>query len=237
MNDAAIELRGIVKSYGKKQVLTGLDLAVPKGSVLGLLGTNGVGKTTLIKCALGLIRPQQGEARLLGEDSWNLSAEAKARIGYVPQVVNLYPWMKVRHLIEYTAAFYPNWNYELVAKLSKEWDIPRKDRTGALSVGQLQKVAILLALGHEPELLILDEPAASLDPLARRQFLQMIIELAEPGKRTVLFSTHITSDLERVADSVAILKSGRIAWHGLLEDLKEQTHVNLEESFMEMHNA
>jgi ABC-2 type transport system ATP-binding protein len=107
VNDAAIELRGIVKSYGKKQVLTGLDLAVPQRSVLGLLGTNGAGKTTLIKCALGLIRPQQGEARLLGEDSWNLSAEAKARTGYVPQVVNLYPWMKVRHLIEYTAAFYP----------------------------------------------------------------------------------------------------------------------------------
>ena len=237
MNDAAIELRGIVKSYGKKQVLTRLDLAVPRGSVLGLLGTNGAGKTTLIKCALGLIRPQQGEARLLGEDSWNLSAEAKARIGYVPQVVNLYPWMKVRHMIDYTAAFYPNWNHELVAKLTKEWDIPREDRIGPLSVGQLQKVAILLALGHDPDLLILDEPAASLDPLARRQFLQMIIELAEPGKRTVLFSTHITSDLERVADRVAILKSGRIAWHGLLEDLKEQTHVSLEESFLEMHNG
>lgn len=237
MNDAAIELRGIVKSYGKKQVLTRLDLAVPKGSVLGLLGTNGVGKTTLIKCALGLIRPQQGEARLLGEDSWSLSGEAKMRIGYVPQVVNLYPWMKVRHLIEYTAAFYPNWNDEFAARLAKEWDIPREDRIGALSVGQLQKVAILLALGHEPELLILDEPAASLDPLARRQFLKTIIELAEPGKRTALFSTHITSDLEHVADSVAILKSGRIAWQGPLEDLKEQTHVNLEESFVEMHNA
>ena len=237
MNDVAIDLRGIVKSYGKKKVLTGLDLSVPKGSVLGLLGTNGSGKTTLIKCALGLIRPQGGECRLLGEPSWTLSAEAKARIGYVPQVVNLYPWMKVRHLIDYTAAFYPNWNGDLIARLTNEWDIPVDDRIGPLSVGQLQKVAILLALGHEPELFILDEPAASLDPLARRQFLQMIIDLAEPGKRTVLFSTHITSDLERVADRVAILKSGRIAWHGLLEDLKEQTHVSLEDSFLEMHNA
>ena len=118
MNDTPIELQGIVKSYGKKHVLTGLDLAVPKGSVLGLLGTNGSGKTTLIKCALGLIRPQAGTARLLGEDSWTLSAEAKARIGYVPQVINLYPWMKVRHLIDYTAAFYPNWNHDLVARLT-----------------------------------------------------------------------------------------------------------------------
>jgi len=237
MSDVAIELRGIVKSYGKKHVLAGLDLAVPKGSVLGLLGTNGSGKTTLIKCALGLIWPQEGQARLLGENSWTLSPDAKARIGYVPQVVSLYPWMKVRHMIDYTAAFYPNWNHELVARLTREWGIPSEDRIGPLSVGQLQKVAILLALGHDPDLLILDEPAASLDPLARRQFLQMIIELAEPGKRTVLFSTHITSDLERVADRVAILKAGRIAWHGLLEDLKEQTHVSLEDSFLEMHHA
>ncbi len=237
MNETPIELQGIVKSYGKKDVLTGLDLAVPKGAVLGLLGTNGSGKTTLIKCALGLIRPQQGTARLLGEDSWTLSAEAKARIGYVPQVINLYPWMKVRHIIDYTAAFYPNWNLDLVARLMTQWSLTANDRIGPLSPGQLQKLAIVLALGHEPELLILDEPAASLDPLARRQFLQMIIELAEPGRRTVLFSTHITADLERVADRVAILKAGRIAWDGLLEDLKEQTHVSLEDSFLEIYDG
>ena len=235
-NHPAIELRGIVKSYGKKPVLTGLDLSVPKGSVLGLLGTNGAGKTTMIKCALGLVRPQAGEARLLGEPSWTLSAEAKMQIGYVPQVINLYPWMKIRHLLDYTSAFYPNWNHNLSARLTDEWSMPLEDRVATLSVGQLQRLAIMLALSHEPELLILDEPAASLDPLARRQFLQMIIDLAVPEQRTVLFSTHITSDLEHVADRVAILKSGRIAWQGLLEDLKEQTHVNLEESFLEMHH-
>jgi len=237
MNETTIELRGIKKSYGEKSVLTGVDLSVPKGSVLGLLGTNGAGKTTLIKCALGLIRPQSGEARLLGEPAWTLSPETKSRIGYVPQIIILYHWMKVQQVIDYTAAFYPNWNHDLVARLIKELDIPTGDLTWLLSVGQRQKVAILLALGHEPDLLILDEPAASLDPLARRQFLQMIIDLAEPDKRTVLFSTHITSDLERVADSVAILKSGVIAWHGLLEELKEQTHVNLEDTFLEMHHA
>ncbi len=237
MNEPTIELCGIKKSYENKSVLTGVDLSVQKGSVLGLLGTNGAGKTTLIKCALGLIRPQSGEARLLGEPAWTLSPEAKGRIGYVPQIINLYQWMNVREMIDYTAAFYPNWNHDLIARLIKELDIPAGDRIGPLSVGQRQKVAILLALGHEPDLLILDEPAASLDPLARRRFLQMIIDLAEPGKRTVLFSTHITSDLERVADRVAILKSGVIAWHGLLEELKEQTHVNLEDTFLEMHHA
>ena len=114
MNELAIEIRGIVKSYGKKQVLTGLDLAVPKGSVRACWAPTASGKTTLIKCALGLIRPQAGDARLLGEDRLDPIAAAKARIGYVPQVVNLYPWMKVRHLIDYTAAFYPNWNHALV---------------------------------------------------------------------------------------------------------------------------
>jgi ABC-2 type transport system ATP-binding protein len=237
MNETTIELSGIVKSYGNKNVLTGLDLSVQKGSVLGLLGTNGAGKTTLIKCALGLIRPQSGEAWLLGEPAWTLDPETKSRIGYVPQVINLYQWMKVREMIDYTAPFYPNWNHDLVARLIKGLDIPPEDRIGPLSVGQRQKVAILLALGHEPDLLFLDEPAASLDPKARRQFLQMIIDLAEPDKRTVLFSTHITSDLERVADQVAILKSGVIAWHGLLEELKEQTHVNLEDTFLEIHHA
>ena len=237
MNETTIELRGIKKSYEEKSVLKGLDLTVQKGSVLGLLGTNGAGKTTLIKCALGLIRPQSGEARLLGDPAWTLSPEAKSRIGYVPQIINLYQWMMVQDVIDYTAAFYPNWNHDLVTRLIKELDIPAGDFIEPLSVGQLQKVAILLALGHEPDLLILDEPAASLDPKARRQFLQMIIDMAEPGKRTVLFSTHITSDLERVADSVAILKSGVIAWHGSLEELKEQTHVNLEDTFLEMHHA
>ncbi len=232
--ESVVELRGIVKSYGAKRVLAGADLSIPKGAVVGLLGTNGSGKTTLIKCALGLIRPQSGTARLLGEDAWTLSATAKMRIGYVPQIVRLYPWMKVRHLIDYTAAFYPNWNPAMVADLVKDWAIPMDDRIGPLSVGQVQKLAILLAVGHQPDLLLLDEPAASLDPLARRQFLQMIIDMAEPGRRTVLFSTHITSDLERVADRVAVLKSGRIAWYGLIDDLKEQTHVSLEDSFLEM---
>jgi ABC-2 type transport system ATP-binding protein len=234
MSSPVIELENLHKSYGAKRVLNGLDLAVPKGSVTGLLGVNACGKTTLIKCALGLIRPQSGQARLLGEDAWSLSAQAKIRIGYVPQVVSLYPWMKIRHILAYTGAFYPNWNPDLVAELVAQWDLDLDDRIGVLSVGAMQRLAITLALGHEPELLLLDEPAASLDPLARRQFLQRIIDLAEPGKRTVLFSTHITSDLEHVADRVAVLKSGRIAWFGLIEDLKEQTHVNLEESFLEM---
>jgi ABC-2 type transport system ATP-binding protein len=232
-----ISALSVVKAFGAKPVLRGVDLQIPAGSVVGLLGTNGSGKITLLKCLVGLLRPQSGRCELLGESSWDLSAEAKARLGYVPQIVNLYPWMKIADLLRYTASFYTNWNDDLAARLTREWELPANDRVGTLSVGQLQKVAILTALAHEPDVLILDEPAASLDPLARRQFLKLIIDLAEPGGRTVLFSTHITSDLERVADHVAILKNGQIAYFGLLEDLKERTHLNLEDAFLEIHHA
>lgn len=203
-------------------VLDGVNLDIPAGSVTGLLGKNGEGKTTLIKCALGLISATGGRAELLGENSWTLGAQAKARIGYVPQIVQLYPWLKVRQAIDYFAAFYPKWNERLVGELLREFDVDPKQRVGTLSLGTLQKVAIILALAHEPELLILDEPAASLDPAARRDFLKALVNIAADGKRTILFSTHITSDLERVADRVAILRGGKIVYDGELADLKEQ---------------
>jgi ABC-2 type transport system ATP-binding protein len=150
-----------------------------------------------------------------------LSAAAKERLGYVPQTVSLYPWMKVKHIIPYTAAFYPRWNHTLADDLVARWEVPLNDRIGTLSIGQLQKLAIVLALSHEPELLILDEPAASLDPVARREFLREVLNIAGQSNRTVLFSTHITSDIERVADSVAIIQAGRITYHGELGELKD----------------
>jgi len=221
-SEAVIDVRGLRKAFkGGKEALRGVDLQVPRGTVLGLLGKNGSGKTTLLKCMLGLLRPTYGSVTILGENAWDLSAGAKARLGYVPQVVSLYTWMKVKHILPYTAAFYRNWNHELIADLVRRWEVPLDDRIGTLSVGTLQKLAILLALGHEPELLILDEPAASLDPVARREFLAEVLNVADEADRTVLFSTHITSDIERVADTVAILTDGKITYHGELGELKD----------------
>lgn len=222
MSDAPIRLQELQKHYRKKVVLDGVNLDIPAGSVVGLLGKNGEGKTTLIKCAIGLIAPTGGRSEVLGENSWQLTAQAKARIGYVPQIVQLYPWLTVRQAIDYFAAFYPKWNDRLVGELLREFEVDPKQKIAVLSLGTLQKVAIILALAHEPELLILDEPAASLDPAARRDFLKALVDIAVDGKRTILFSTHITSDLERVADRVAILRNGRIAYDGELADLKEQ---------------
>ncbi len=221
MNESILEMTGVTKRYGNKTVLQDLNLTVPKGTVMGLLGKNAAGKTTLLNCAVGLAKPQKGDVTILGEPAWNLSAQGKERLGYVPQIVKLYPWMKVSQIIQYTAGFYPKWNRELISRLVQEWELNPSEKVKILSEGQLQKLGILLAIGHEPEFLVLDEPAASLDPSARRQFLKTILDLASESECTVLFSTHITSDLERVADTVAILREGRIVYCGGLEELKE----------------
>ena len=228
MNDWVIQAQGVRKGFKDKQVLTGVDLDVPRGSVVGLLGKNGAGKTTLIKCLLGLLRVQGGKVALLGEDPWTLSAAAKERLGYVPQEPSVYSWMKVRQVINYIAAFYPHWNYELTDRLVREWELDPHAKVGPLSVGERQKLAIILALGHEPQLIIFDEPVASLDPSARRDFLATILEMTAEREPTILFSTHITSDLERVADRVAILKDGVITYHdelGRLKDLVKRLHI------------
>jgi len=137
MSDSPLELHGVKKLYGQKAALDGVDLSIPSGSVVGLLGQNAAGKTTLLKTALGLVRPTSGEVKLLGEPSWTLSADAKAQIGYVPQVITLYPWMRIRQLINYTAAFYPKWNDRLVGRLLYEWYLNKEDKVGLLSVGTL----------------------------------------------------------------------------------------------------
>jgi ABC-2 type transport system ATP-binding protein len=186
------------------------------------MGTNGAGKSTLIKCLLGLLHPDTGQSRVFGFDALDLPPSAKSRLGYVPQVVYLYPWMKVRHAMAYTASFYEHWDHDWTNELVARWRIPLDQRVQTLSTGQLQTVAIVLALGHRPELLVLDEPVASLDPVARRDFLRSLLELTSGGEQTVLFSTHISSDLERVATHVAILRDGRIAHFSELDDLKDR---------------
>ena len=220
-SEAVISTQQVCRRFGNKEVLRGVDLAVPRGSVVGLLGKNATGKSTLIKCLLGLLRIDDGTIRVFDEDPWWLSADGKARLGYVPQEVNLYGWMRVGQIIDYTAAFYPQWNSVLANRLVRQWELPPKERVGPLSPGQIQKLAIVLAMGHEPELLVLDEPVGALDPVARRDFLRTILEIAQSETRTVLFSTHITTDLERVADRVAILRDGRIVFNDELDVLKE----------------
>jgi len=221
MTESVLEFSNLGKSFGSQPVLKDINLSLHRGRVVGLLGKNGAGKTTLIKCAMGLLKVTSGTARLFGENPWDISSETKARIGYVSQKVDLFNWMRVRHMIAYIAAFYPKWNHALTTSLLSQWEMNPEDSIGKLSEGQRQKLALILAMGHEPELLVLDEPAASLDPQARRAFLSTVIDIASNEKRTVMLSTHLTSDLERVASDIVILKSGSVEYAGSMDELKD----------------
>ena len=222
MNNPVIDVRNVSKNFKEKIILKDLSLVVPQGSVFGLLGKNGSGKTTLIKSILGLLRVKSGEIMTLGDNPWEFSDENKAKLGYVPQADRMYPWLTVSQLIDYTASFYSHWNSALVNKLLYEWEVNGEDKVGLLSEGQAQKLSIILSLGHEPQLLVFDEPVASLDPLSRRKFLKTILDIIADRECTIFFSTHITSDIERVADRVAILKNGQIDFCGELDSLKDE---------------
>jgi ABC-2 type transport system ATP-binding protein len=221
MTNPVLQFQDLTKSFKTKTVLKGINLAVGRGRVVGVLGKNGAGKTTLIKCAMGLLQPTSGTSKVFGEDSWSLSGETKARIGYVPQEIDLYLYMRVRHMIAYIAAFYPGWNHQLVSTLVSKWELNPEDKIARLSLGQKQKLALILAMGHQPDLLVLDEPAASLDPQARRAFLSTIIDISSDNNRTVVLSTHLTSDLERVASDILMLKSGMVSYSGPVDALKD----------------
>ena len=222
MNKIPFNLKGISKSYQENKVLKSIDFSVAEGTIMGLIGKNGAGKTTLIKCLLGLIKPDSGEASILGDDAWDLSTETKRRIGYVPQVLTGFRWMKVKTMLEYTGSFYKAWNSKKVDKLLKEWELNPKAKISTLSEGERQKLSIIQAMGHEPDLFIFDEPVASLDPAARRMFIKQLIDLNMNDNKTILFSTHITSDLERVAADISLLKNGEIRFKGDLSNLKDR---------------
>jgi ABC-2 type transport system ATP-binding protein len=170
---------------------------------------------------LGFSPPTKGSTTVFGEDSLALSAAAKARIGFVPQQDELLGVLTGKQLLAIVASFHADWSRELIDRLIAEWGVPLDRRIFTLSVGERQKLSVLAALGHQPDLLVLDEPVASLDPIARRQFLHELFAIAESTARAVLFSSHIVSDLERAASKVWIVKDGRLHWQGEIDALKE----------------
>ena len=224
MNTPIVELSSISKHFGSAQVLNGLDWEVRPGQVIGLLGRNGAGKSTLLECLLGLRETDGGSVRLFGEDVGHLLDATRARIGYVPQKSELFDWLTPRQMLDYFKALYPRWNDAKVDALLDRWGFDgfmQNKAIGKLSGGEQQRLSIIRALGPDPELLILDEPVASLDPVGRREFLRELIDGVIEHGTTVVFSTHILSDLERVALDIAFLKDGRIALQGQLDELLE----------------
>jgi ABC-2 type transport system ATP-binding protein len=218
-----LSLAGVDVAFGSQRVLSSLDWALPAGMVVGLLGRNGAGKTTLIETLLGLREPDAGRATLFGQVASAIDDDARGRVGYVPQRSDLFEWMTADQLLAYFRSFYPRWNTAKVDGLMSRWEIARDKPISQLSGGQQQRLSIIRALAHEPELLLLDEPVASLDPAGRRDFLGELVDQVVDRQTTVVFSTHILSDLERVAIDVAFLAGGRIALHAPLDELLDST--------------
>ncbi len=220
MNSPTIHAEHLSKAFGDKHVLRDLSFNVMPGDVIGVLGKNGAGKTTLLELMLGFTPATTGEISVFGHPSRQMPGAVKKRVGFVPQQDELLDPLLVRDQISLIASFYPDWNEGLVSDLCVAWNINTGARIKTMSVGERQKLSILLAFGQRPDLLILDEPVASLDPLARRQFLEQLVELSADERRAVVFSSHIVSDIERLANHIWILKEGQLYWQGELDALK-----------------
>jgi len=212
---------GLGKSIKGRAILQGLDLALPAGQVVGLLGKNGAGKSTLLDLLLGFALPSAGRCSVFGHDSARLPEAAKAQIGFVPQQDELVGMLTGAQQLAFVAALHRQWDRALVDRLAREWELPLDRRISTLSGGERQKLSVLLALGHQPRLLVLDEPASALDPVARRGFMQEILLIAGDPTRTLVYSTHLVGDLERAANRLWILREGRLAFDGELDGLKE----------------
>lgn len=220
--DLPVSIHGLRLSYGERRVLDGVDLSVARGEVLGLIGRNGAGKSTLLGCLLGLLQPQEGRALLMGMPALRLDDARKARLGYVPQQPQAFQWLRIGQLFDYLGQLYPRWDRAHADRLLQRWQLDPKRPIAKLSPGEAQRLALARALAPRPDLLVLDEPASALDPVARRELLREIVAQAGEEGTTVIFSSHIVSDLERVASRVAFLHAGRLLLDHPLDEVKDR---------------
>jgi ABC-2 type transport system ATP-binding protein len=222
MSESIIDIRGLHKRFGSKSVLEGVDLQVPRGSIFGFLGLNGAGKTTTISILLGLLKPDRGECTVSGVDPARDSVEVRRRVGYMAENQAMYAWMRVREIIDWCGGFYPNWDSKLADSLRDQMGLASDAKVGTLSKGQSSKLALILALAHRPDLVILDDPALGLDPLARRDFLRDVIGQLQARDVTVFFSSHLLYEIEPICDRVAILQNGRIVACDTVDALRDR---------------
>ena len=216
-----VEIHRVTRQFGNKTALDDVSLTVPRGGVFGLIGGNGAGKTTLIKHILGMLKAQSGSVRVFGLDPVENPVGTLGRIGYLSEDRDLPNWMRVGELMRYTQAFFPNWDAAYAEELREAFDLDGNARVKTLSRGQRARAGLLVALAHRPELLVLDEPSSGLDPVVRRDILGAIIRTIADEGRTVLFSSHLLDEVERVADRVAIIHQGRIMLTAPMDEIKE----------------
>ncbi len=218
----AIQIENLRKKFGKKEVLRGVNLEVPAGSIFGFLGLNGMGKTTLIRTLLGLSKPDEGKCLVDGIDSQVDPIEIRRRVGYMAENQTMYGWMRVQQIIDWVSHFHMKWDSEYAAQMLKQMRLDPKARVGALSKGQTSHLALLLALAHRPRIVVLDDPTLGLDPIGRRDLIRDVIAYLQSEGVTVFFSSHLLYEIEPICDEVAILHEGRIIKCSPVDELRER---------------
>ena len=217
-----VEFENVTRIYPKKiMALRGVTLALPEGSVCGLVGRNGAGKTTLLRMIPALLHPTEGAVRVFGLDPWESQEEVKKDIGYLSENETLPNAVRIKDMTDLCASIYPTWDRAMADDLIGRFALDPRRTMGALSKGQKRQVGLLCAVCHKPRLLVLDEPAGGLDPVARREFLEVVVGLLADAGSTVIFSSHILSDLDRIARRLVILHQGLILLDRPVDDLKE----------------
>jgi ABC-2 type transport system ATP-binding protein len=218
-----ISVRGLSVTFPRCEALKGIDLDVNRGTVFALLGENGAGKTTLIRALTGFLKPTSGTCQILGLDPTRDAVEIRRRVGYVSDAPALYDWMRVGEIGWFAASFYESGYIERYRQAISHYEVPEDRKIKNLSKGQRAKVALALALAHDPEVLILDEPTSGLDPLVRREFLESMLDRVATG-RSVFLSSHQISEVERVADHVAVLNEGTFRIVDSMTGLRDTVH-------------
>lgn len=216
-----ITIRGLRKAFGRNAVLQGVDLNVSAGQTFAFLGRNGAGKTTTIRTLLGLLSPDSGEVRVMGFDPRRDPLAIRSRVGYLAEDQSMFPWMRVEQLLSFMKPFYPTWNEARARDLCNQFELPLRTKVKHFSKGQSVKLGLLLALAHEPQLVILDDPTLGLDPIMRKEFLRDVVSHLQGYSITVFFSSHLLYEIEPVADAVAILDHGRIVRADRTETLRD----------------
>jgi ABC-2 type transport system ATP-binding protein len=217
-----LRLERITHRFGKVLALDELNLAVPEGEIYGFLGRNGAGKTTTLRLLMGLSPPDAGRIELFGEQVKAVPVRLKQKIGFVPQEAHFYPWMTARQLGRFVGEFYPTWDAEEFERLLRRLDIPTDRKASAMSGGTRTKLSLALAFASRPPLLLLDEPTTGLDPVARREFNDQLIELQREQGTTVMFSSHLVGEVEQVAQRVGIIQAGSTRFEGTIQSLRAQ---------------
>ena len=216
----AVRLTDLTRRFGRVRALDGLSLNARRGEIYGFLGRNGAGKTTTLRILMGIMSADSGSIEILGHRVSKISAALKQHIGYVSQEQSYYPWMSARQLGRFVAAFYPNWDAHEYARLLRLLDVPPERRSIELSGGTRTKLGLALALAPRPQLLLLDEPTTGLDPVARREFNDLVVSMVAEQGTTVFLSSHLVEEVQSTAARVGIIQAGRMCIEGEVTELR-----------------